>query len=263
VQPPPLLQVAHDAQLHRDAALRPPVPARRPARAPITTLPEAPHPALRAQAGPVGLRIGARAPGAAALPRLARAPAHGRWEAVKAGAGPSRDWRPGPGATPRLGAGGGGGAGRQPGEGEGRVEEVGVGLRIDAVVERDGERLQAARRVGGAARGDGGRRRAEGAASGCRGGEVTRRQQRQDQLRRLGDGGRCCLVPHLGLSERRRLGRVRKERLACTAVPVSFMNHPLAVHLERMRDPQTGTRVGLSPTCQRHNVSQAYRISSS
>jgi hypothetical protein len=198
VQPPPLLQVAHDAQPHRDSALRPPVPARGPARAPVAALPEAPHPGLRARAGRVDLRIGARAPGAAALPRLARAPAHNRCEAIEAGAGPGRDWRPGPSATPRLGA------GSEPGEGEGGVEEVGVGLRVDEVVERDGERLQAACRVGGAARGDGGRGRAEGAASGCNGGEVTRRQQRQQQLRRLGDGARFRRVPHLR--------RLRKKR---------------------------------------------------
>jgi hypothetical protein len=70
VQPPPFLQLAHDSQLHRDAALRPPVLARGPARAPVAALPEAPH----ARPRHLGLRVSARAPRAAALPIGARAP---------------------------------------------------------------------------------------------------------------------------------------------------------------------------------------------
>jgi hypothetical protein len=59
----------------------------RSARAPVAALPAAPHRDLRAQAHRVGIRIDARALGAAALLRRARTPALDRWEAVEVGGG--------------------------------------------------------------------------------------------------------------------------------------------------------------------------------
>lgn len=78
VQPPPFLQLTHDAQPHCDAALRSPVPAQGPARAPVAALPEAPHPRPQGIRH-LGLHISARAPRAAAL--LRGAPASSRGEA--------------------------------------------------------------------------------------------------------------------------------------------------------------------------------------
>jgi hypothetical protein len=97
--------------------------------------------------------------------------AHPHWtdgKPSRLGAGPGEAWWPVQRAAPQLGMGGGNG------EGEGVIVEVGVGLGVDAVVEGDWERLQAARRAVTADAAARRARQADAAAARSRGGSHGR-----------------------------------------------------------------------------------------